>query len=156
MRETQTRIRLSSRKMMRGSDQSSSRSRSRELSVHGHKTGSKFYPHDPLGHTSAAIKGFPAIRIGDSPSKRQPLNQQSRTFENSKPSLRTRAPVLPAIPDGMEMRGERLPYSIDQIVGNSDKDSYGSVSAFTKTNMEKASHPDFAIPTATPQHQVTI
>lgn len=27
------------------------------------------------------------------------------------------------------------PYSIDQIVGNSEKDSYGSVSAFTKTQI---------------------
>lgn len=71
MRETQTRIRLSSRKMLRASDGSSSRSRSNEkLSINGHKTGGQFYPHDPLGKTSAVAAGYPAIRIGDSPRKK--------------------------------------------------------------------------------------
>ena len=112
--------------------------------MHGFKTGSNYYPHDPLGGTSAVIKNFPAIRIGDSPSKITALNAktESKTLEQSKPSLAKRAPMLP------ELRGERLKYNLDQIVGNSERDSDGSVSVFTKTH--KASDPGFVIPTATP------
>ena len=123
MRETQTRIRLSSRKrMLRRADHSgSSRSPSGEkLSVHGHKTGSAFYPHDPLGGGGSAVKGLPAIRVGDSPAKsmwRLNAPTVSGTLEQSKPSLSRRAAALPAIPfpgaAADTARDGLLKYSID-------------------------------------------
>ena len=123
MRETQTRIRLSSRKkILRRADHSgSSRSPSGEkLSVHGHKTGSTFYPHDPLGGGGSAVKDLPAIRVGDSPAKSR-LNAPtvSGTLEQSKPSLEfsRRAAALPAIPfpgaAADTARDGLLKYSID-------------------------------------------
>lgn len=40
------------------------------FSIHGYKTGSNFYPHDPLGGVGANLgKNFTNVRTGDSPSK---------------------------------------------------------------------------------------